>query len=82
MDDKIRIEEAIGYKILISGQDYNTVVNNLKRSIWPDRNERTRNTYYNRLKKGHKKHLNYREVNIICDICGCDANLLFGIEKK
>lgn len=50
--------------------------------LWPDRNEATQQVNMTRLCAGRTIRVNAEWVPIICEMCQCSADYLFGIVDK
>lgn len=50
--------------------------------LWPDAPEASRRVYMTKLCNGDTKRILPEQVRIICAMCGCTPNYLFGYDDK
>lgn len=74
---KLRINEAIG-RAQTNG--INVLKKDIASRIWHDSKESTQQVNMTNLCKGRTRKINPEWVIIICEMCGCTPNYLFGYE--
>lgn len=74
---KFRINEAIA-QARVEGRV--VMKKDIAAKLWPDSNEVAQQVNFTRLCAGKTPRIQIDWVPIICSMCGCTADFLFGIE--
>lgn len=74
---KFRINEAIA-KATLEGRK--VMKKDISARLWPDSNEVGQQVNMTRLCAGKTPRIQVEWVGIICEMCGCTADFLFGLE--
>ena len=75
----IRIDEAIARALLVHGRK--VTKKEIAARLWADSSESTRKVNMSGLCNGSRERVSPEWVRIICEMCGCSADFLFGISE-
>lgn len=78
VNENLRIKQAV-LRAKECGRPVRMV--DLGSSLWPDAPEVSQKINISNLANGRTGRIKPEWVRVICEVCGCSADFLFGIEK-
>lgn len=78
MNRKLNLKKALALSI-VKGKEISK--EEIGKVLWPECTPGSRQVNTSRLFTGKINKLTPEQVNNLCDLLGCDANMLYGIKK-